>query len=126
MKEPAVADSTCLIALEQIGYLDLLPTLFDPIQVPLAVERVFGAAGRRYAILTVEALDDSDSRGNFPAVERAVGLTVEEDKEKVWAYLPSKTAQGHLRASRSESGGADGQPPGTARIRKVQVDEKKV
>ena len=42
MREPAVADSTCLIALEQIGLLDLLPALFDPIQIPPAVEREFG------------------------------------------------------------------------------------
>ncbi len=42
MSEPAVTDSTCLIALEQIGYLDLLPALFDPIQAPPAVERECG------------------------------------------------------------------------------------
>ncbi len=42
MSEPAVADSTCLIALEQIGHLDLLPALFDPILVPPAVERECG------------------------------------------------------------------------------------
>ncbi len=42
MNEPAVTDSTCLIALEQTGHLDLLPALFDPIQAPPAVERECG------------------------------------------------------------------------------------
>lgn len=43
MREPAVADSTCLIALEQIGYLNLLPALFEPIQLPPAVAYEFGS-----------------------------------------------------------------------------------
>jgi predicted nucleic acid-binding protein len=41
MPEPVVADSTCLIGLERIGHLDLLPRLFDPIAIPRAVEREF-------------------------------------------------------------------------------------
>ncbi len=42
MSEPAVVDSTCLIALEQVGCLDLIPGLFDPIHAPPAVEREVG------------------------------------------------------------------------------------
>lgn len=41
MKEPIVADSTCLIGLERISSLDILPALFDPILIPLEVEREF-------------------------------------------------------------------------------------
>jgi len=44
MTAPAVADSTCLIALEQIGYLDLLPALLKPLQIPPAVAHEFGSA----------------------------------------------------------------------------------
>ncbi len=38
----AVIDSACLIGLERIGRLDLLPALFDPIFVPPAVNQEFG------------------------------------------------------------------------------------
>lgn len=42
MREPVVADSTCLIGLERIGCLDVLPALFEPILVPPEVQREFG------------------------------------------------------------------------------------
>lgn len=42
MKEPVVSDSTCLIGLERIGELNILPALFDPIMIPPEVEREFG------------------------------------------------------------------------------------
>ena len=44
MKEPVVADSSCLIGLENIGRLDLLPALFDPILAAPEVQREFGVA----------------------------------------------------------------------------------
>ncbi len=44
MKEPVVADSACLIALEQIDSLDILPDLFEPILIPPAVDREIGIA----------------------------------------------------------------------------------
>lgn len=42
MKESVVADSTCLIGLERIGRLDLLPELFESIFVPPEVQNEFG------------------------------------------------------------------------------------
>jgi predicted nucleic acid-binding protein len=42
LKEPAVVDSTCLIGLDQIGHLDILPRLFEPVQAPPEVERESG------------------------------------------------------------------------------------
>jgi predicted nucleic acid-binding protein len=42
VKEPVVADSTCLIGLERIGHLDILPALFEPILVPPEVQHEFG------------------------------------------------------------------------------------
>jgi len=44
LKEPVVLDSTCLIGLDQIGRLDLLPCLFEPILAPPEVEQEFGSA----------------------------------------------------------------------------------
>jgi uncharacterized protein len=44
VREPVVVDSTCLIALERIGFLDMLPALFDPVMIPPAVGREFDLA----------------------------------------------------------------------------------
>jgi uncharacterized protein len=44
LKEAVVTDSTCLIALEKLGRLDLLPSLFEPIHAPREVAREFGIA----------------------------------------------------------------------------------
>ena len=44
MREPVVCDSSCLIALERIGHLALLPALFHPVKAPQAVREEFGAA----------------------------------------------------------------------------------
>ena len=40
--EPAVSNSTCLIGLERIQRLDLLPQVFSPILIPPAVESEVG------------------------------------------------------------------------------------
>jgi len=42
VKIAAVVDSACLIGLERIGGLDLLPALIDPVMAPPAVELEFG------------------------------------------------------------------------------------
>jgi predicted nucleic acid-binding protein len=44
VKEAVVSDSTCLIGLERVGKLDLLPTLFSPIFIPPEVQREFGVS----------------------------------------------------------------------------------
>jgi len=43
VKNPIVSDSTCLIGLERIGHLDILPALYRTVTVPPEVEREFGA-----------------------------------------------------------------------------------
>ena len=44
MKEPVVADSTCLIGLERIGRLNVLPDLFEPVFIPDEVVFEFGVS----------------------------------------------------------------------------------
>ena len=44
VKIPAILDCTCLIGLERIGLLDLLPQLLEPIFAPPAVIGEFGSA----------------------------------------------------------------------------------
>jgi predicted nucleic acid-binding protein len=42
VKEPVVTDSTCVIGLERIGHLEILPGLCDSILIPPEVQREFG------------------------------------------------------------------------------------
>jgi len=42
MKPSIISDSTCLIGLERIHALDVLPALFDPIVIPQKVHQEFG------------------------------------------------------------------------------------
>ena len=44
MKEPAVADSACLIALERIDSLGILPAVYEPVLIPGAVSCEFGVS----------------------------------------------------------------------------------
>ena len=51
MSEIVVSDSTCLIGLERVGKLDILPALFDSVMIPPEVGREFGG---KFAWLIVE------------------------------------------------------------------------
>ncbi|MCI5159491.1 MAG: hypothetical protein D3906_13875 [Candidatus Electrothrix sp. AUS1_2] len=42
MKPSIISDSACLIGLERIQALDILPGLFDPIVIPPEVQQEFG------------------------------------------------------------------------------------
>lgn len=42
MKETVVSDSTCLIGLERVGELNILPALFDSVMIPPEVKGEFG------------------------------------------------------------------------------------
>ena len=56
MKEPVVSDSTCLIGLERVAELDILPALFAPIMIPPEVEREFGS---KFSWLQTENITNS-------------------------------------------------------------------
>lgn len=56
MKETVVSDSTCLIGLERVGKLDILPALFDSVMIPPEVEREFD---RSFEWLKVENLTNN-------------------------------------------------------------------
>ena len=75
MKESVVTDSTCLIALEQIGLLDLLPSLFDPIQAPPEVHR---ECGNTPNWLTVAAPTDA-------ALVRALKMAIDDGEAETIA-----------------------------------------
>lgn len=56
MKEAVVSDSTCLIGLERVGKLNVLPALFAPVMIPPEVGREFGGT---FAWLQIENLKNS-------------------------------------------------------------------
>ena len=55
MSERVVADSTCLIALERIDQIEILPALFEPVLIPPAVAQEFGIS---FPWLKIERLPD--------------------------------------------------------------------
>ena len=55
MNERIATDSTCLIALERIDHLEILPALFEHVLIPPAVAREFGIS---FPWLRVESVSD--------------------------------------------------------------------
>ncbi|MDJ0731845.1 MAG: DUF3368 domain-containing protein [Crocosphaera sp.] len=55
MNEIIIADTACLIALERIGQLDILPSLFDSIIIPPKVAKEFGIS---YPWLNIETINN--------------------------------------------------------------------
>jgi predicted nucleic acid-binding protein len=85
VKEPAVADNTCLIGLERIGRLDLLQSLFEPILIPPKVQEEFGvtlewlkvqAPSNQMLVNVLKFVEDEGGRshhigfGNLPSDSR--------------------------------------------------------
>ena len=92
MKEAVVVDSTCLIGLEQIGRLDLLPNLFEPICAPPEVQR---ESGFSYEWLRIETpanpnlisalklmVDDGEAEAIALAVERNWKIVLDDRKAR--------------------------------------------
>lgn len=71
MSHPAVTDSTCLIGLERIQRLDILPQIFSPVMVPLAVQVEVGIT------TTLIALNQADFRISIALVRRALEIAGE-------------------------------------------------
>lgn len=98
MKEPVVVDSTCLIALERIGQLDLLPALFEPVFIPPKVQEEFGVslswlniqAPTNTALVAVLSalVDEGEAEAISLAKERGCLLILDDRKARRWArYL---------------------------------------
>jgi len=92
LKEPVVVDSTCLIGLEQIGRLDLLPNLFEPICAPPEVQRESGFFSEWLRIETpanpdfISALkvmvDDGEAEAIALAVERNWKIVLDDRRAR--------------------------------------------
>jgi len=91
LKEPVVVDSTCLIGLDQIGHLKLLPDLFDPVVAPPEVERESGISPQWLRIETpnpvlVTALqanvDDGEAEAIALAAERQWRIVLDDRKAR--------------------------------------------
>jgi predicted nucleic acid-binding protein len=92
VKIAAVVDSACLIGLERIGRLDLLPALLEPIFAPPAVNREFGSTAawvrveRPVDVGMVAALrllvDPGESEAIALAYEKGVRIILDDRKAR--------------------------------------------
>lgn len=88
MRQPLVVDSTCLIALEWIGQLEILPALFEPVCAPPEVEREFGSSlpwlnieepsDRSLLIALKLLLDDGEAEALVLSVERGWKIVLDD------------------------------------------------
>jgi predicted nucleic acid-binding protein len=83
VKEPIVADSTCLIGLERIGRLDILSELFEPIFISHEVAKEFGVS---LSWLKVE------TPSNF-ALVNALKLSVDDGEAEAIALALEKNCK---------------------------------
>ncbi len=104
VKIPAVLDCACLIGLERIGRLDLLPALLDPIFAPPAVVQEFGSRPAWLAEVTpsdrgmIAALrlivDLGESEAITLAYEKGVRLIIDDLKGRQVAQQLGITVTG--------------------------------
>ncbi|CUU10469.1 Predicted nucleic acid-binding protein, contains PIN domain [Armatimonadetes bacterium GBS] len=95
MKEPAVANSTCLIGLERAGWLHLLPSLFEPLVIPPKVQEEFGVYYDWLIVqvplnqAAVEAarttVDDGEAEAIVLAQEKGWRLIIDDKKARAYA-----------------------------------------
>ena len=95
MKEPAVANSTCLIGLERIGRLDLLQELFEPVFIPPKVQEEFGVtvewikvqAPSNQMLVNVLKLvvDEGEAEAIALALEKGWRLIADDRKARICA-----------------------------------------
>jgi predicted nucleic acid-binding protein len=96
LKEPVVLDSTCLIGLDQIGHLELLPALFEPILAPPEVEREFGsspdwlrieAPAQRDLVRALSlTIDDGEAEAIALAAEQQMRVVLDDRKARDVAF----------------------------------------
>jgi len=83
VKEPVVSDSTCLIGLERIAKLNVLPELFDPIFIPDEVANEFGVS---FSWLKVETPSNR-------ALVNALKLSVDDGEAEAIALALEKNCE---------------------------------
>lgn len=95
MKEPIISNSTCLIGLERIGFLYILPALFDPFLVPPAVAGECGVKGtwlhieipQNQPILRMlkSVVDEGEAEAIALSIDKGYRLILDDRKARLWA-----------------------------------------
>jgi predicted nucleic acid-binding protein len=88
VSESVVADTTCLIALERIGQLDLLQRLFFSVLIPPEVAREFNTQFGLSVIGTIGLLVMAKKRGLIRTVRPFI-----EDLERYGFYMTEALKQ---------------------------------
>lgn len=100
MKEAVVSDSTCLIGLERVGELDILPALFDSVTIPSEVEREFGS---KFDWLKVENLKNNQLVAALEMVDageaEAIALANEKNRLLITDDKQARSAAKRLGVS---------------------------
>lgn len=92
MKESIVTNSTCLISLERIRQLELLPALFGPIIIPPKVQEEFGHSAAWLMVHTPQntslvmalsqLVDTGEAEAIALALERKTTLVLDDRKAR--------------------------------------------
>ncbi len=92
MSEIIIADSTCLIGLERIGKLDILPALFDSVIIPPEVAKEFGiqfpwlrieSISNQGLVLALKMLvDDGEAEAIALAYERKLKVILDDQQAR--------------------------------------------
>jgi predicted nucleic acid-binding protein len=95
VKELVVTNSTCLISLERIGYLQLLADLFEPVVIPPKVQEEFASSvawlqlkvPRNSALITAlsHIVGPGEAEAIALAVEDQTLLILDDLKARRWA-----------------------------------------
>ncbi len=93
MNVPTVTNSTCLIGLERIGRLDILPQVFFPVTIPLAVQAEVGLSAEWLTVQAVKNLAVVATLKTQIDAGEAEAIALAMELENVFIILDDRNAR---------------------------------